>query len=421
MNATFTKAVRYQADAVCETPLRTCGADGDTELVLRNWQGIPMIQGSSLAGSMRGWLEKTHGKVLANQLFGSQEQAGHLVVSDAMFQKDARMETRPRLRMDAATGSAAAEGKFDVAHISTGERFHFSLTWLGDEAAISETSAVEQMLSAMQHGEIRLGAQKSNGFGRVSLSVKRRVFDLQEEKDRKAWLEDSADGAPIELPDLRGGNEVTFTLVGRTDSVLVKGAAVEQTDDGSYVRNIQEAGQPVIPGSSIKGVIRARASMIAKWKGLPDSTVDDIFGRESGKADNGIAGKLQFEDCRMSSDETRKISRIRINRFTGGVIRQGLFREEPVCSKVSLRITVPTDCTVGCGLLVYVLRDLALDLVSLGSGDAVGRGRISTESIRIETPDGEAASIIFDEDRNCTVTDPSGLIAGWLRELEVRG
>ena len=161
--------------------------------------------------------------------------------------------------------------------------------------------------------------------------------------------------------------------------------------------------------------------MIAQWKGLPDSAVDDIFGRESVKADNGIAGKLQFEDCRMSSDETRKISRIRINRFTGGVIRQGLFREEPVCSKVSLRITVPTDCTVGCGLLVYALRDLALDLVSLGSGDAVGRGRISTESIRIETPDGEAARIIFDEDRNCTVTDPSGLIAGWLRELEVCG
>ena len=421
MNATFTKAVRYQADAVCETPLRTCGADGDTELVLRNWRGIPMIQGSSLAGAMRGWLERTHGAARANQLFGSQEQAGHLVISDAMFQKNAKMETRPRLRMDAATGSAAAEGKFDVAHISAGERFHFSLTWLGDEAAISETSEVEQMLSAMQHGEIRLGAQKSNGFGHLSLSVKKRVFDLREENDREAWLEDREDSAPIELPELRGGSEVTFTLVGHADSVLVKGAAAEQSDDGSYVRNIQEAGQPVIPGSSIKGVIRARASMIAKWKGLPDSAMDDIFGRESGKEDNGIAGRLQFEDCRMSADETQKITRIRINRFTGGVIRQGLFREEPVCSKVSLRITAPADCTVGCGLLVYALRDLGLNLVNLGSGDAIGRGRISADSIQIETPSGEAASITFDEDRNCTVTDPSGLIAGWLRELEVRG
>lgn len=421
MNATFTKVACYQVEAVCVTPLRTCGADGDTELVLRNWQGIPMIQGSSLAGAMRGWLEKTHGVALANQMFGSQEQAGHLVISDAMFQKNTKMETRPRLRMDAATGSAAAGGKFDIAHISTGERFHFSLTWLGDEAAISETSAVEQMLSAMQDGEIRLGAQKSNGFGHVSLSVKKRVFDLQEEKDREAWLKDSEDGAPIELPELKGGNEVIFTLVGHTDSVLVKGAAAEQTDDGSYVRNIQEAGQPVIPGSSIKGVIRARASMIAKWKGLPGSTVDDIFGRESGEEDNGIAGRFQFEDCRMSSDKTRKISRIRINRFTGGVIRQGLFREEPVCSKVSLRITAPTDCPVGCGLLVYALRDLGLNLINLGSGDAIGRGRISTDSIRIEMPDGETASITFDEDRNCTVTDPSGLIVGWLRELEVRG
>ena len=123
----------------------------------------------------------------------------------------------------------------------------------------------------------------------------------------------------------------------------------------------------------------------------------------------------------MSSDETQKITRLRINRFTGGVIRQGLFREEPVCSKVSLRITAPADCPVGCGLLVYALRDLGLNLINLGSGDAIGRGRISTDSIRIEMPDGETASITFDEDRNCTVKDPSGLIAAWLRELEVRG
>ena len=421
MNATFTKAVRYQVEAVCATPLRTCGADGDTELVLRNWQGIPMIQGSSLAGAMRGWLMKTHGNALAERLFGSQEQTGRLMVSDAMFQKDAKMVTRPRLRIDSATGSAAAGGKFDVAHISTGERFDFSLTWLGEEDAASETTAVEQMLSALQRGEIRLGAQKSNGFGHVSLSVKKRAFDLREEKDREAWLEDSEDGAPVELPDLKNGREVTFTVVGHTDSVLVKGPAAEQEGDGSFVRNIQEADRPVIPGSSIKGVIRARASMIARWKGVPDSAMDDIFGRGSEEEDNGIAGKVQFEDCVMSADETRKITRIRINRFTGGVIRQGLFREEPVCSKVHLRITAPADCTMGCGLLVYALRDLGLNLANLGSGDAVGRGRISVESIQVEAPDGETVGITFDEDRNCTVTDPSGLIAGWLRELEVRG
>ena len=103
------------------------------------------------------------------------------------------------------------------------------------------------------------------------------------------------------------------------------------------------------------------------------------------------------------------------------MIRQGLFLEEQVCSKVHLRITAPADCTMGCGLLVYALRDLGLNLANLGSGDAVGRGRISVESIQVEAPDGETVGITFDEDRNCTVTDPSGLIAGWLRELEVRG
>ena len=58
MKAVFTRAVRYQADAVCETPLRTGGADGSMESVLRDSFGNAFVQGSSLAGALRGWLEK---------------------------------------------------------------------------------------------------------------------------------------------------------------------------------------------------------------------------------------------------------------------------------------------------------------------------------------------------------------------------
>ena len=50
MKAVFTRAVRYQADAVCETPLRTGGADGSMESVLRDSFGNAFVQGSSLAG-----------------------------------------------------------------------------------------------------------------------------------------------------------------------------------------------------------------------------------------------------------------------------------------------------------------------------------------------------------------------------------
>lgn len=36
MTAIFTTAIRYKVNAVCETPLRTGGADGNLESVLRD-------------------------------------------------------------------------------------------------------------------------------------------------------------------------------------------------------------------------------------------------------------------------------------------------------------------------------------------------------------------------------------------------
>ena len=175
----------------------------------------------------------------------------------------------------------------------------------------------------------------------------------------------------------------------------------------------------MIPGSSIKGTVRARAALIARWKNWPAEEVDRIFGRESGPEDNGVAGKVLFEDAYLSPDRTRKISRIRINRFTAGVIRGGLFTEEPVCSKLQLRITAPAECKLGCGLLVYALRDLALGLYSLGSGASIGRGRITVETIRIEVPGGKTAELCFDKARRCTVTDSEQIIRDWLGQ-EVR-
>ena len=418
MKATFTKAALYRVEAACQTPLRTGGAGGDTELVLRDRQGNAIIQGSSLVGAFRSWLEHTGETAMAKRLFGSQEHSGHLMVSSGLFDKTAEQALRSRLRINPKAGTADPGGKFDMAHIAAGSRFTFSLTWLGGEET-EEMAAVEELLAALHSGEIRLGAQKSNGFGRVVLSVWKRTYDLCRAEDRAAWLEDREDGQPFTLPEISRREQVVFTVIGQSDSVLVREASSEHTKDGSITRNLQEAGKPVIPGSSIKGVVRARAALIARWKNWPAEEVDRIFGRESGPEDNGVAGKVLFEDAYLSPDRTQKISRIRINRFTAGVIRGGLFTEEPVCSKLQLRITAPAECKLGCGLLVYALRDLALGLYSLGSGASIGRGRITVETIRIEVPGGKTAELCFDEAGRCTVTDSEQIIRDWLGQ-EVR-
>lgn len=424
MKAAFTYAARYQVTAVCQTPLRTGGPDGDTEAVLRDGQNRAFLQGTSVAGALRAWLKEYPDLAdLEKRLLGDEkaQTTGHLVVSDALFDSDAEQYTRPRLRIDPATGSAkktdnngkAVGGKFDVAHIGAGARFALSLTWLGDREHIDELTTLEQMLVALHSGDIHLGAQKSNGFGRVTLTVTKRLFDMTEDQDRRAWLDDVDDGVPLELPENTDRRRVTFTVTGQTDSILIRAAAVEQEEKGSYTPHLTEGGRPILPGSSVKGAVRARAEAIAKAVGLDEVRIEELFGKRPDSSDSDRPGQVWFEDVRLD-DAKRKITRIRINKFTGGVVRGGLFKEEPVSSAVKLTLSAP-DEPLACALILYALRDLGAGMYNLGSGGAIGRGYLTVQAIEAAAPDGRRAALIFNSSLDCSLDDPDGLADEWLK------
>lgn len=411
MKAAFTYAARYQIAAVCKTPLRTGGPDGDTEAVLRDGQGRAFLQGTSLAGALRAWTVE-HSPELTERLLGSQKVTGRLMVSDAVFDSDAEQYIRPRLRIDPATGAAADGGKFDMAHIVAGARFTFTLTWLGDREHIDELTAVEQLLAALHSGEIRLGAQKSNGFGRVALSVTKRLFDMANHYDRQAWLDDADDGIPLTLPDSADNRRVTFTITGHTYNFLIRAAVEQEEEKGSYVPHLTEGGSPILPGSSVKGAVRARAEIIAKAVGLDETWILELFGRSAANGDNGKPGRVWFEDIQLDNN-TKKITRIRINKFTGGVVRGGLFKEEPVSSAVKLTVSAP-DEALACALILYTLRDLSAGMYNLGSGGAVGRGYMAIKAIEAAAPDGRRAKLNFNSPLDSSLDDPDGLAAEWL-------
>lgn len=422
--ATFDKAVRYEVTAVTKTPLRTGSSDGSIDRVLRHRDGQAFLQAASLAGALRGWLEKQD-KNAANAMFGSQEKSGQLIVSDmeikekaAKVAEDTTIQLRPRLRINGKMGSAADGGKFDVAHIARGTVMKFSLTWLGAESDNNGSAQIEQMLGALHAGEICLGAQKSNGFGRVSLEVRRRTYHMTDKADREAWLQDEFDGQTLELPEICTESVCTFTVNGVADSILIKDAVPHIKEDGTqFTGNIKENGTAVLPGSSVKGAVRARVQAIADLLHCAEN-VDELFGRGAAQGDNGIAGRVRFSDVALDKAKEQMISRIRINKFTGGVIRGGLFTEEPLKSGVTLTITAPQDDICGCALLVYALRDLGLGLYNLGSGGAVGRGYIKVSRIAIACGE-QTADMTFGAD-GCKLNDTDNLVSAWLNTLEER-
>lgn len=416
MNPSFWYAVRYQVEAQCLSPLRTGGTDGDTETVLTGPDGVHFLQGSSLAGGFRDWVTGCWGPEMAGTLFGSNQAEGSLVISDGRFDSRTAVQQRPRLRIDRVRGTADKGGKFDLAQVAAGSRFCFEMVWRGTELCPEQQQAVKAMLEAMNSGEIRLGAQKNNGLGRVQLTVHQKSFDMHQEADRTAWLEETGAGTLLPL-EAAAPMRTVFVLEGKVDGLLVKAAAAQAKaeEKGSYTPNLEENGMPVLPGSAIKGVVRSWAERIVKSSSLPESVTDKLFGCSAGARQEGLAGRVRVEDLQLNQAQKCQISRIRINRFTGGVIRQGLMTEEPLSTPVRLELSVTQPTGLERALLVYALRDLGLGLYSLGSGWAISRGVMQADRLTVCQPDGTKAVLFFQEGRANRLEDPDGLMAGWMK------
>lgn len=422
MSAAFTEAARYRVFATCKSPVRTGGTERESELVLRDRFDIPYFQGTSISGALRDRYEQWKGKKAAESLFGSQNAMGHLVISDGMFSDCMELAMRPRLCIDGKTATAANGRKFDVSHLPVGTVLQFTITWMGMLEDIEQQQQVEQLLADLHYGVIRLGAQKTNGFGRVELEVRKQVYHMNNAEDRTAWLQDVERSESIALPKAKGYNQILFTVKGRADNILVRSGLRERS---STVRNasrevmtpIREAGVPVLPGSSVKGVLRARVKQIAEYLGQPGAE-EILFGRGSRNEDNGVAGNVLVDDVRLVKAQAQEISRIRINRFTGGVIRKGLFTEEAICSDVELHLRVQECVESYCGYLVYALRDLGLGLYNLGSSGAIGRGYMQVERITVTMPDGQAGELLFDQKRTCTIKDEKKVLQMLCEQVE---
>jgi len=417
--ATFTYAVRYWVTATCETPLRSGGTDGDTESVLRRRNGQALLQGASLAGALREWLIGCAPAGLVERLFGSQAGGGRLVVSDGNFSSESDMQIRPRVRVDSAAGCADSKGKgkFDLAHMAAGSKLTFCLVWMGSGVDEEELDAVERMLSALHSGEILLGAQKTNGFGRVSLDVIKQTYNLKNAVDRAMWRDEGKGGNHLTLKQHQNTKYAKFTVTGTTAGLLVKSASPLHDKMGSLIENLEENGKAILPGSSIKGAVRARAEAIAGLIGLGREVTERIFGRGAQNGDNGQAGLVRFEDA-ILPEQTQHVVRIHIDRFTGGVIKNSLFQEETHSGELTLKISVPVNQPVACALILFALRDLGLGLYTLGSGWAVGRGRVDVREITVQTPEGDVAALRFNGDGDCSVEDSRDVLKTWISALE---
>jgi len=306
-----------------ETPIHVggMGGDADTDLALAiNGQGNYYIPGTSLAGALRGWMGRSLNDEQLKDLWGDHENdkrgASFIIVDDAQVTLSHGMtiEIREGVGIDRHTGAAADKIKYSRAILPKGVTFPLNITL--DCQTDQNPNELWKLLFALEEGDIRIGAAKTRGLGQVKLKISTiheqkfnatDIFDvLLKGGKRHPWEE-------LKPQQYNPPAKLTLNIAWKPkDPVMVKaegdGIAV---DILPLISQVTGKVHFVIPGSSLKGVLRAQAERIVRTvcqQSMPDrfleqvklNLVNELFGaaeKSNTKQSQGKIGALSVDDC----------------------------------------------------------------------------------------------------------------------------
>lgn len=473
----------WRAIVELRTPLHCGGGDdnGFDQPVLRDALGCYRIPGSTLAGVLRGYAEEHFPEDVTARAFGNagagqtDEATG---LASAVWCYDAPLldfDNRPaaeklargekarigsgpyirdHVRIDGETGAAANSGKFDEEFTPAGTRFALAFTldgWMQPPEP-ELVRLFDSLCAALEAGDIRFGGKAAGGFGHVRVLEKScRVFDLAREEGMRAWLNlsESPLFAPHEGAEHRGAGQAApaprrdkgiygeLTLPLEADGpLLIGGGAALNDDDNNDVdihfyaepHNDYTAGEArlrrVLPGTSLRGVLRHRVRHVAESLGLAGEEIcNGLFGAVSGR-DGGRPGKLAIEDAVLEESRPVPVQHVAVDRFTGGALEGALYSEGVLWSG-KLAVNLCLRCAGledrEAALLLHALLDLCRGDLPVGAGGNRGNG-----ALRLKGLEQGWAAALRGKDVHCTLRhgedslsaeEPHNL-QNWLERLE---
>jgi hypothetical protein len=384
------KRIVYKVDAVLASPaLIGSGANENTDSdVLLNAEGNPYLPGSALAGVLR------HALPGADALFGSlkNEMMSALWVMDSAFDKSGYdIVELDGVALDPENKTALTKKKYDFQAVPAGAKFTIRLMLLIRKNDVEHglEALTERLLSKIHCGNISVGAKVNRGFGRITGSAsQRRVFDFSGDGRVKAledWIGFTwSDGdwkhyTPSELD-----NEYTTITVGlKLDgSIMIRDT--RSLDGSEDYKHISQNGVPVIYGTSWAGAIKGGLyKLLLRIKGeQTEEFLNSMFGYVSEDDKTTQPSNIRFDMSELKVEEGleheqgfRTLTRVKINRFTGGAADGALFTERPwIGGKTALTIRYPKGDEQCEALLRLALDAIDKGIITIGGETAVGRG-----------------------------------------------
>ena len=420
--ASVMKRIKVTGTLRLESPLLIGAGEADDNRnekdiqVVTTKKDCPFIPGTSLAGALRAYLLSGNtaascGQLIGEQLFGMLHQGKRrkddiqsaISINDILL-SDYKIIIRDGVCIDGFTGTGITGKKFDYEAVDRGatgqlqmmitlRRIHLATPGIED--------AIQSLLSYMQGG-FQLGAHTTKGFGSVAVGdIKAIVYDFKRAEDVHAWFL-GKDTTECLLPDtaMKSNShaliiEADFAL---RSSLLVRNNDTDEvTADKRKIAAVQQRsnGEYVIPGSSIKGVLRHQAEYILRETGKPAVLLDDLMGFAKGGTEEKKKSRLYVHECYFKDGVREAVHpRNRIDRFTAGTIETAFFTTKPVWQMKADQKTLTLHYEIrNCraweaGLALFLLRDLWQGRVALGGEKSVGRGVLQGLAARIDFPDG---------------------------------
>lgn len=428
------------AEAVLESAAHFGGqGDGLTDMpLIRDLvAGLPLLPGTSLAGALRGYLTdflagyRSPEPSLVTQLFGTTRgqdvgAQSPLMVFDSLgyVPGGQSIEIRDGVSIDSATGTTQDHKKFDFEVLPPGTVFRLRLELLVEDTQQEADllGLLRTSLKGLESSELTIGMRRSRGLGRFSARNWRAYrYDFERAGGWMKWLLSDPEvpipheiGASANLDstlesawpnrswtDFSDRREaVICDLVLRQETaVLVRSPGISR--EAADVAHLTSGGRPVLPGTSLAGVLRSRMLRIARVvrasQGDAEAWVNALFGARTNEDSETSAqlrsSRIRITESFLEGGRPVRPSRVQIDRFTQGVMPAALFDEEPWWgAQASIRIELRNPQKGEAGLLMLLLKDLLSGDLPLGGAASVGRG-LFTGQARIRFPDGSQANL----------------------------
>ncbi|MBW7877174.1 MAG: hypothetical protein H3C47_14435 [Candidatus Cloacimonetes bacterium] len=269
----------------------------------------------------------------------------------------------------------------------------------------SEESRATDFLGQVYHlfkkQKVLLGAATGFGFGRFKCNeFTCSYYDLGNKSSLKKWLCKAP--APLEIKESELPIDGTrFSIKAKLrDSLLIRDS--EGTADGPDAQHISwKKDSHYIPGTSLRGAIRARAEKILTVF-VADPTKSEnilrsIFGYVSTDSETEqkcSRGRLSVMDGKVEGVVSELQNRVSIDRFTGGARDGKLFDakalfpdyKETSAGLCEFEFKLSADAKqVEVGLMLLTLLDFARGDFAVGGEKSIGRGRFDLQVFSVQS------------------------------------